>query len=214
MIADKPREKWRYILKKMCKIGVVDHEYIRHTCDMRWVTEEYLMDETERYIQRYDSQKMMNTNANTNAISSLDWSNRFSVSYTMTQQLEEEFKKLKDQIRMREEMKKFQDEQASFLLAQLLKFEEQCKLFEEERTQLTVEKARLVEEQIAIQEQNLKQSKELKEQRRLLEDKETQLAEAQQTILQMSTEKAQNTILSNKTNRRVLTIQNYRKIIF
>jgi len=53
MIADKPREKWRYILKKMCKIGVVDHEYIRHTCDMRWITEECLMDETERYTRRY-----------------------------------------------------------------------------------------------------------------------------------------------------------------
>ena len=154
MMANKPKEKWRYVLKKMCKMGVIDHEYIHRTCDMSWVTEEYLMDETERYIQRYDSQKMMNTNANTNAISSLDWSNRFSVSHTMTQQLEEEFKKLKDQIRMREEMKKFQEEQATFLLAQLLKFEEQCKLFEEERTQLTVEKARLFEEQKAIQEQN------------------------------------------------------------
>jgi len=44
---------------------------------------------------------------------------------------------------------------------------------------------RLVEEQNAIQEQNFKQSKEQKEQRRLLEDKKTQLAEAQQTILQI-----------------------------
>ena len=43
MMVDKPKEKWRYILKKMCKIGVVDHEYIRHTCDMGCVTEEYLM---------------------------------------------------------------------------------------------------------------------------------------------------------------------------
>ena len=204
-MADKSKKKWRYVLKKMCKIGVIDHEYIRRTCDMGCVTEEYLMMETERYIQRYDSQKMTNTNGNTNTTPSLDWSNRFSVSHTMTQQLEEEFRKLKDQIIMRDEMKKLQEEQASFLLAQLLKFEEQCKLFEEERTQLTVEKAKLVEEQKAIQEQNFKQSIELKEQRRLLEDKEAQLAEAQQTILQMSTEKAQKTILLNKPERVLLT---------
>jgi len=92
MMANKPKEKWRYVLKKMCKIGVIDHEYIRHTCDMGCVTEEYLMMETERYIQRYDSQKMTNKNANTNAVSSLDYSYGFSVSRTMTQQLEEEFK--------------------------------------------------------------------------------------------------------------------------
>ena len=65
MMANKPIEKWRYVLKNMCKIGVIDHEYIRHTCDKGCVTEEYLMMETERYIQRYDSQKMTNTNANT-----------------------------------------------------------------------------------------------------------------------------------------------------
>ena len=52
-----------------------------------------------------------------------------------------------------------------------------------------------VEEQIAIQEQNFKQSKEQKEQRRLLEDKKNQLAEAQQTILQVSTENVQKMIL-------------------
>ena len=59
----------------------------------------------------------------------------------------------------------------------------------------------LVEEQNAIQEQNFKQSKEQKEQRRLLEDKKTQLAEAQQTILQISTENVQKMILSNKAER-------------
>ena len=58
-----------------------------------------------------------------------------------------------------------------------------------------------MEEQNAIQEQNFKQSKEQKEQRRLIEDKKTQLAEAQQTILQMSTEKAQKMISLNKAER-------------
>ena len=68
IMADKPKEKWRYVLKKMCKIGVIDHEYIRHTCDMSWVTEELLMMETERYIQRYESQKMTNMKTNTNTV--------------------------------------------------------------------------------------------------------------------------------------------------
>ena len=58
-----------------------------------------------------------------------------------------------------------------------------------------------MEEQNVILKENEKQAQELQEQRRLLEDKETQLAEAQQTILQMSTEKAQKTILSNKAER-------------
>ena len=86
---DKPKEKWRYVLKKMCKIGVIDHEYIRHTCDMGWVTEEYLNVETERYTQRYTSSRITDK-SNT---SSFDWKYGFSISQTITQQFEEAFKK-------------------------------------------------------------------------------------------------------------------------
>ena len=50
MVANKPLERWRYVLKKMCKMGVIDHEYIKDTCDMGCVTEKYLMIETNRYI--------------------------------------------------------------------------------------------------------------------------------------------------------------------
>ena len=73
----------------MCKIGVVDHEYIRQTCDMRIVNEKYLNVETERYTQRYASQKMTDTSI----ISSLDWKYGFSIGRSVTQQLEKTFKK-------------------------------------------------------------------------------------------------------------------------
>ena len=77
-MVDKPKEKWRYIIKKMCKIGVVDHEYIRHTCDMGCVTEEYLMIETERYIQRYANRKTSTDAGST--ISSIGYESVVSVS--------------------------------------------------------------------------------------------------------------------------------------
>ena len=137
----------------------------------------------------------------TSTVSSFGWNYGVSIGQTLTQHLEEAFKKWEDRIKEREEMKKYQEEQATLLLSQQLRFEELRKLLEEERTQFTAEKARLVEEQKAIQEQNLKLAQELREQREHLENKETQLAEAQQIILQLSTEKTQKPILSNKVER-------------
>jgi hypothetical protein len=144
MIADKPREKWRYILKKMCKIGVVDHEYIRHTCDMSWVTEEYLMNETERYTRRYSNRKV-NTDTGT-SISSIGYESVVSMSQKTQsehsvassvktdQQLADQLKKLdEERTKFQEERKKFQEEQASLLLAQQLQFEEQRKTIQEEQ---------------------------------------------------------------------------------
>ena len=138
MIADKPKEKWRYILKKMCKIGVVDHEYIRHTCDMGWVTEEYLMNETERYTRRYSNRKV-NTDADT-SISSIGYESVVSMSQKTQsehsvassvktdQQLADQLKKLdEERTKFQEERKRFQEEQTSLLLAQRLQFEEQKK---------------------------------------------------------------------------------------
>jgi N-acetylmuramoyl-L-alanine amidase CwlA len=132
MVADKPREKWRYILKKMCKIGVVDHEYIRHTCDMRWVTEECLMDETERYTRRYSNRKV-STDVDT-SISSIGYESVVSVSqktqstHTEISEVKRE-QQLSDQLKkLDEERKKFREEQASLLLAQQLQSKENlCK---------------------------------------------------------------------------------------
>ena len=62
----------------MCEIGVVDHEYIRHTCDMSCVTEEYLMIGTERYIQRYANRKTSTDAGST--ISSIGYESVVSVS--------------------------------------------------------------------------------------------------------------------------------------
>ena len=58
-----------------------------------------------------------------------------------------------------------------------------------------------MEEQNVILQQNAKQAQELKEQLKRLEDQRTQLAEAKQTILQLSTVKAQKTILLDKADR-------------
>ena len=95
---DKPKEKWRHVLKKMCKLGVVDHEYIRDTCDMSWVTEDCFISETNRYIQRYTSQMITNTNT----VSSPHWKYEYSIGQTIIRHLEESFKKWEDRIKIRE----------------------------------------------------------------------------------------------------------------
>ena len=104
----------------MCKIGVVDHEYIRHTCDMGCVTEEYLMLETERYMQRYSNRKT-NTDAGS-TISSIGYDSVVSVSQKTqsvhteitdvkrNQQLADQLKELdEERIKFQEERKKFQE---------------------------------------------------------------------------------------------------------
>ena len=112
----------------MCKIGIVDHEYIRDTCDMSSITEKYLMMEMERYVQRYASQTMTDTSD----ISSTSWKFELLMSQKLTQQLKETFKQWEYRMKMRKEIKQLQEDQATFLLAQQLQFEKQRKSFEEE----------------------------------------------------------------------------------
>ena len=105
---------------------------------MGCVTEEYLILETERYMQRYSYRKT-NTDADS-TISSIGYDSVVSVcqktqsvhaeisDVKRNQQLADQLKKLNEKrIKFQEERKKFQEEQASLLLAQQLQFEEQRK---------------------------------------------------------------------------------------
>ena len=144
MMANKPKEKWRYILKKMCKLGVVDSEYIRKTCDMSWVTEDCFTTETDRYIQRY-IKRPITTDADT-TISSIGYDSVISMSqktgstHTVAsdvkkKQAEDQLRRLDEvRVKLQEERKRFQDEQNGLLLAQQLQFEEQRKQMQEEQT--------------------------------------------------------------------------------